>query len=74
MNGMPNPMQMMAQTLQQMTNKFANDPMFQRAQQMAKGKTPEECAKIAKNLCAQRGINFDDAMAQFNYLMSKGFK
>nr|DAR67939.1 MAG TPA: antitoxin [Caudoviricetes sp.] len=32
---------------------------------MVSGKTPEEIEQIAKNLCQQRGINFDEAWKMF---------
>lgn len=32
---------------------------------MASGKSPEELEQIAKNLCKQRGINFDEAWKTF---------
>lgn len=53
---------MMQQVINQM---FNNNPLFQRAQQMAKGKSEEELRQIANNLCEQRGINFDEAYKKF---------
>lgn len=53
---------MMNQLMNQM---FKNNPMFQRAQQMAQGKTENELKRIANNLCQQRGINIDEAYKQF---------
>lgn len=32
---------------------------------MASGKNPQELEQIAKNLCQQRGINFDEAWKMF---------
>jgi hypothetical protein len=32
---------------------------------MANGKTPQELERIAKNLCEQRGISYDDAQRAF---------
>lgn len=52
--------------LEQMLRKqFANNPLFSRAEQMASGKSPEELEQIAKNLCQQRGIDFDEAWKMF---------
>lgn len=69
MMGMPSernsPTQMMYQTLGQ----IQKDPLFQRAQQMAEGKSPEELKQIAINLCQQRGIDLNQAFTQFNFLM-----
>ena len=48
-----------------------NNPLFQRAQQMAAGKSPQEIEQIAKNLCQQRGINIDEAYKQFRQMMGR---
>lgn len=56
-----NPQNLMNQMFQQ----YQNNPMFQRAQQMAAGKSPQEIRQIANNLCNQRGIDINDAMEQF---------
>lgn len=48
-----------------MMNQLNANPMFRQAQQMAEGKSPEELKQTCENLCKQRGINFDDAWAQF---------
>ena len=42
-----------------------SNPLFQRAQEMANGKSEKELEQIAKNLCQQRGINLEDAEKQF---------
>lgn len=67
-----NPMaQMMGQMMnggnpQQMMNQMAgNNPVMKRAMEMSEGKTPEQLKDVCKNLCEQRGINFDDAFNQF---------
>lgn len=69
-----NPMQMMSllmnggknlNPMSLMMNQMNSNPMFRQAQQMAQGKSPEELKKTCENLCKQRGINFDDAWAQF---------
>jgi hypothetical protein len=51
--------------LQMLLSQFGNNPLFNRAQQMASGKTPQELERVARNLCEQRGINYDDAMKAF---------
>lgn len=43
--------------------------MFQRAQQMAQGKNQQELEQTAKNLCQQIGIDYNDALKQFNNQM-----
>jgi hypothetical protein len=48
-----------------------NNPLFQRAQQMAAGKSPQELQQIAKNLCQQRGINMDEAYRQFKQMFGR---
>ena len=69
-----NPMQMMGMLMNGgrglnpmslMMSQLNANPMFRQAQQMAEGKSPEELKQTCKNLCKQRGINFDDAWAQF---------
>ena len=60
-----NPMEMI------MNQMFGNNPMFQRARQMAEGKNEQEIKQIASNLCRQRGINIDDAFKQFQTQMKQ---
>lgn len=50
---------------------FQQNPLFKRAEEMAKGKTPQEIEQIAINLCKQRGLNFDEALQQFKQLYSQ---
>lgn len=57
-----NPQQTM---LNLMIQQYQNNPMFQRAQQMAAGKSPQEVQQIAQNICAQKGIDIDSAFSQF---------
>lgn len=52
--------------MQQMVNQILrSNPLFQRAQQMAQGKSEEELKQIANNLCKQRGIDLNEAYIQF---------
>lgn len=63
-----NPMQMMGAMMNPMgfmMKQFGANPMFRQAQQMAEGKTPKQIKETCKNLCKQRGIDFDQAWAQF---------
>ena len=69
LNGKGNPQQMMSQI---MTQQLQSNPLFQRAQQMAQGKSPQELEQVAKNLCQQRGIDLDSAMNQFKQMMGQG--
>jgi hypothetical protein len=57
--------QLNSNNLEQLKKQFANHPLFNRAEQMVSGKTSEEIEQIAKNLCQQRGINFDEAWKMF---------
>ena len=47
-----------------------SNPLFQRAMQMAHGKSEEELKQIANNLCKQRGIDLNEAYAQFEQQFS----
>lgn len=69
LSGKSNPQQMMGQM---MTQQLQNNPLFQRAQQMAHGKSPQELEQVARNLCQQRGIDLDSAMNQFKQMMGQG--
>lgn len=40
---------------------FGNNPLFSRALEMSNGKSPEEMEQTVKNLCSQRGIDFNQA-------------
>lgn len=50
---------------------FGNDPMFNRAIQMAQGKSPQELEQVVKNLCQQRGIDYGQLMQNFNQMGMK---
>ena len=54
-----NPMQLMQQM-------FSGDPAFSRAIQMAQGKSPQQIEQIVKNLCGQRGIDYEQFKQTFN--------
>lgn len=69
LSGKNNPQQMVGQM---MTQQFQNNPLFQRAQQMAQGKTPQELEQVARNLCQQRGIDLDSAISQFKQMIGQG--
>lgn len=44
---------------------LSSNPLYQRAQEMARGKSSSEIKEIALNICKEKGINFDDVMYQF---------
>ena len=48
-----------------MQNNLQGNPLFERAKQMAHGKSEDQLMQTAKNLCQQQGIDFDTAFAQF---------
>lgn len=48
-----------------MNNVFQNNPLFQRAKQMASGKSEKELEQVAMNLCRQRGVDINKAFEQF---------
>lgn len=57
--------------IQQMVNQMLrSNPLFQRAMQMAHGKSEEELKQIANNLCKQRGIDINEAYKQFEQQFS----
>lgn len=61
--------------MKQLTNRMMqNNPLFQRAMQMANGKSNDEIRTIAENLCKQRGININDAMKQFQSMFGMSLK
>ena len=74
---MSNPFQTMMQLFnsknpeQAFQSVFGGNPMYQRAVQMGKGKSPEQIQQIAKNLCNNMGIDYDSAYKQFQQMMSK---
>lgn len=57
--------------IEQMANQMLrSNPLFQRAMQMAHGKSEEELKQIANNLCKQRGIDLNEAYKQFEQQFS----
>ena len=57
-----NPEAMMMSMLQQ---KMGNSPMGQNLIQMAQNNDGKGIEKVARNLCAQRGLDFDKELAAF---------
>ena len=59
----------MMTNLNNLLRQFFNNPLFNQAQRMAHGKTPQEIEQIAKNLCAEKGLNYEEALSAFqNYM------
>lgn len=45
--------------------------LFKRAQEMSNGKTISELEQIAHNICATKGIEYEDALEQFKQMWEK---
>ena len=48
-----------------MMQQLQSNPLYQRAVQMAQGKSPEQLQQVVQNLCQQRGIDINQAYALF---------
>lgn len=48
---------------------FVNNPLFIQAQKMGQGKSKEEIEQIARNLCAEKGLNYDEVWSAFQNQM-----
>lgn len=44
---------------------LTSNPLYQRAQDMARGKTNSEIKEIALNICKEKGIDFESMVQQF---------
>lgn len=42
-----------------------SNPNMKRAVEMSDGKTPDQIKQVCKNICEQKGIDFDQAFNQF---------
>lgn len=65
MDNNQNPMMLMFQNL-------SSNPLFAQAQRMTQGKSEQEIIMIARNVCNEKGIDFDSALSNFKSMM-KGF-
>ena len=57
-------------------NNFLNEqitssPLYTRAQEMANGKSPRELEQVARNICEQKGIKYEDAYKAFSQMLNK---
>lgn len=57
-----NPQQLIISILQ---NQIGNTPVGNQLIKLAKEQNGSELEKIARNLCAQRGLNFDEEFTSF---------
>lgn len=48
-----------------------NNPMFGRVQEIVNNNPQNMFESIARNMCQQRGISFDDAVKQFEQIMNQ---
>lgn len=48
-----------------MMNNILSNPLFQRAQEMARGKSEPEIRQIAMNICQEKGIDMNQAYENF---------
>lgn len=51
--------------MEMLKRQLSSNPLFNRAEQMAAGRTPQELEQVAKNLCQQKGLDYNEALAQF---------
>lgn len=56
---------MMPNMMNLMMSQLENNPLFKQAQQMAKGKSPEELKQTCMNICKSKGVDFNQAWKQF---------
>lgn len=67
--GGQNPQQLMLSLLQQ---KMGNTPMGQNLMQLAQNNDIQGIEQIARNLCAQRGLDFDQEFSAFKKQLGLG--
>ena len=48
---------------------ISSNPLFQQAQKMSQGKSEQEIIQIAKNICKEKGIDFDSVFSTFKSMM-----
>lgn len=61
--------------MQIMTGMFGNNPMFQQAVNMANGKSAEQIQQVAKNICGQKGIDYNSIQNMFeNQFTNSGMR
>lgn len=57
--------------LNQLPSQMTSSPLFKRAREMADGKSSDEIQQIARNICAQKGVDFDEALTEFKKMVGK---
>jgi hypothetical protein len=48
-----------------------NNPNMRRAMEMSEGKSPEQIQQVCRNLCDQMGVNYNDALNQFQSMSAQ---
>lgn len=56
---------MTQEEIKKLKEQYSSNPLFNRAEKMANGKSSKELEQIAKNLCKEKGISFEDAWRFF---------
>ena len=46
-----------------------NNPKIAEAMQLLQGKTPDQLERICRNVCAQKGVDFNSVVAQVQQMM-----
>lgn len=52
-----------------MLQNLSSNPLFLQAQRMTQGKSEAEIMEIAKNICREKGIDYEAALANFKSMM-----
>ena len=60
---MMNPLMLMLQ------QNIDSNPLFLQAQKMSQGKSQAEIIQIARNICKEKGIDFDSAYSTFKSMI-----
>lgn len=58
-----NPLMMM------LSQNIDSNPLYLQAQRMSQGKSEAEIIQIARNICREKGIDFDSAFSTFQSMM-----
>ena len=49
---------------------FFNEPYYEQAKRMTEGKNKQQLEQTARNLCRERGLNFDETLSKFQSLIN----
>lgn len=62
---------MMKNPNQAIDSLMQNNPMMKRAMEMSNGRSPEQIQQVCRNICEQRGLNYDQMLQQFQSMASQ---